>query len=552
MVYSGIFLFQLFNMKKLSYLLLCMLLIQACQPEVVLPGGIYGTVLDKITGEPIRNAKVRLSPGSKTTIVGSNGTFEFINLDAGQYTVGIEAAGYEYNSKTVTVVSGENTTCDFHLEKVIIDQVVDITPSSLNFGTTQDQLSVTITNKGTEETSWSLNLGSNAWLSASPTSGNIAAGKTQTIVFSVNRTSMTKDESAVVGLSAFGNSYPLTISCEINKGKLNVTPTVLDFGEDQSELSFTIKNIGNAAMPWSVTGLSASCLSLSELSGSIAMGASKVVKLTLDRSLLDSDLSTSFIVSDGSTEQEIQVSATKKVLRPIMNVSPTVLDFGDSSTSKTVTISNSGTANLDWSLMDATNPCLTFSDYSGSVAPGGKQTVTITLDRAAMAANLNVVVKVSDGTNTQSITIKATYVYVEDYSSAVIQSFDNRLKCDIISCRRNGSKVEFKFKLTSVGFGDISQFTLIANSGSYTIIYDNLGNQYEKQAMSLGNQSDSGYGNVRVPLIEYVGCNGSISIENVPTDAETLQIKLCVSGYDPAKGNLFTNEHISIKNLPIY
>ena len=151
-----------------------------------------------------------------------------------------------------------------------------------------------------------------------------------------------------------------------------------------------------------------------------------------------------------------------------------------------------------------------------------------------------------------NIKIQMTKTVVEDYSSAIVESFDNKLKCDIISCRRSGSKVEFKFKFTSVGFGDISQFTLLGSYGDYTIIYDNLGNQYEKQAMSLGNQSDNGYGSVRVPLLEYVGCNGSISIENVPANAETLTIKLCVSGYDPATGNLFTYEHISIRNLPIY
>ena len=558
MVYSGIFLFQLFNMKRLSYLLLllCMLLVQACQPEVVLPGGIYGTALDKITGEPIRNAEVRLSPGSKTTIVGSNGTFEFINLDAGQYTVGIEAAGYEYNSKTVTVVSGENTTCDFHLEKVIIDQVVDITPSSLNFGTTQNQLSITITNKGAEETSWSLDLGSCQWLSANPISGQIGAGKTQAIIFSVDRSLLQKDETAVVTLSAFGNSYPINVSCAIvqNKGVMNVSPTVLSFGEDTNEMSFTIKNLGNANLNWYTQGLSASCLSLSENNGTLASGASKVIRVSLNRNLLTGDLSTSFIVSDGSTEQEIQVSATKKVLRPIMNVSPTVLDFGDSSTSKTFTISNSGTANLDWSLQDASNPCLTFSDYSGSVVPGGKQTVTITLNRAAMAANLNAVVKVSDGTNTQSITIKATYVYVEDYSSAIVESFDNRFKCDIISCKRNGSKVEFKFKLTSIGLGDV-EVTIFGNQGNSnsTIIADNLGTQYAGSVLTLGTQSNSSYTNgyVKSPLLEYVPINGSATIPGVPSSATSLHIKLNVSVW--SNGNYIANsDWIKISNLPIY
>ena len=532
-------------------------LFQSCDSkDKEITGGIYGTALDKITGEPIRNAEVRLSPGSKTTIVGSNGTFEFINLDAGQYTVGIEAAGYEYNSKTVTVVSGENTTCDFHLEKVIIDQVVDITPSSLNFGTTQNQLSITITNKGAEETSWSLDLGSCQWLSANPISGQIGAGKTQAIIFSVDRSLLQKDETAVVTLSAFGNSYPINVSCAIvqNKGVMNVSPTVLSFGEDTNEMSFTIKNLGNANLNWYTQGLSASCLSLSENNGTLASGASKVIRVSLNRNLLTSDLSTSFIVSDGSTEQEIQVSATKKVLRPIMNVSPTVLDFGDSSTSKTFTISNSGTANLDWSLLDASNPCLTFSDHSGSIAPGGKQTVKITLDRAAMAANLNAVVKVSDGTNTQSITIKATYVYVEDYSSAIVESFDNRFKCDIISCKRNGSKVEFKFKLTSIGLGDV-EVTIFGNQGNSnsTIIADNLGTQYAGSVLTLGTQSNSSYTNgyVKSPLLEYVPINGSATIPGVPSSATSLHIKLNVSVW--SNGNYIANsDWIKISNLPIY
>ena len=298
-------------MKKTIYLFFALCLFvsiwQAC--ELITTGGIYGTVLDKESGEPISNAEITLTPSGKTAVVGSNGTFEFVDLEEGIYSVNVEADGYDHNSKTAKVMRGENTTCDFHLIKTVVNQELLLTPTSLNFGTTQNQLSVTITNKGTEETIWSLNLGNNAWFSATPTTGRIAAGKTQTIVFSVNRTLITKDESAIVSLSAFGNSYPLTISCESNKGKLNVTHTVLNFGKNLSELSFSIKNIGKANMTWSVKGLTSPCLSLSEQSGNLAVGASKVVKLTLDRSLLDSDLSTSFFVQDGFTEQEIQVLA---------------------------------------------------------------------------------------------------------------------------------------------------------------------------------------------------------------------------------------------------
>ena len=300
-------------MKRILFflsVLFAVVLWQGCEEKVVL-GSIYGVVTDRSTGEPIRNAEITLSPSNKTTIVGNSGTFEFVNLEPGQYSVAIEADGYQYNNKMVVVQSGESATCDFHLDKIVVDEKLEITPSSLNFGSTQNQMSITITNRGAEETSWSLDLGSNKWLSATPVSGRIGANKTQTIVFKVDRSLMDKDETAVVSLSAFGNSYPLTISCAIkqNKGILNVSPTILDFGVEATEMSFTIKNIGDASLSWYIRDLFSLDLTLSEESGDLEAGSSKIVKVLLDREWLTKDLSTSFIVSDGSTEQEIKVLA---------------------------------------------------------------------------------------------------------------------------------------------------------------------------------------------------------------------------------------------------
>ena len=521
---------------------------QSCQPNVELPGGIYGTVLDKGSGEPIRNAEITLNPGGKTTVVGSNGTYEFVNLEAGMYTVNVQADGYDHNSKTANVVNGESTACDFHLTKTIINQDLEITPTSLNFGTTQNQLSVTITNRGTEETAWSLNLGNNAWLSATPKSGNIGARKTQTIVFSVNRTLMTKAESAVVSLAAFGNSYPLTISCEISKGQLSITPTILNFGEESSEQTFTIKNMGNAAITWRAKDLSVTCLSLSDMGGTLAVSASKVVKLTLDRTALTSDLSTSFTIVDGFTEQEVQVSATKKVLHPIMNVTPSILDFGDSSTSKTFTISNSGSADLHWSLTNASNECLSYSTTSGTISPAGSTTVTVTLNRAAMHTDLNTSIGVSDGTNSQSITIKATYVYVEDYSSATIESCSSDVKAEIISCKRNGSNVVFTYKLTNSGLGDVNiQIKPAENYTGASVIFDDLGNSYNRQYMTFRNQGNAYSNAIGVAFPEDVPCTGTVTVQNVPDEATKLTVKLGV-WINQTLGNTY----ISFKNVQIY
>ena len=541
-------------MKKTICLLFSIALLcgiyQACTPNVELPGGIYGTVLDKESGEPIRNAEITLNPGGKTTVVGSNGTYEFVNLEAGMYTVNVQADGYDHNSKTANVVNGESSACDFHLTKTIVNQDLEIAPTSLNFGTTQNQLSVTITNRGTEETAWSLDLGACKWLSATPVSGRIGAGKTQAIIFSVDRSLLQKDETAVVTISAFGNSYPMNISCAIvqNKGVMTVSPTVLSFGEEANEMNFTIKNLGNANLNWYTQGLSASCLSLSESNGTLTSGASKVVKVLLDRSLMSEDLSTSFVVSDGNTDQEILVMATKKVLHPIMNVSPTVLDFGDSSTSKTFTISNSGSADLNWSLTNASNECLSYSTTSGTISPAGSTTVTVTLNRAAMHTDLNTSIGVSDGTNSQSITIKATYVYVEDYSSATIESCSSDVKAEIISCKRNGSNVVFTYKLTNSGLGDVNiQIKPAENYTGASVIFDDLGNSYNRQYMTFRNQGNAYSNAIGVAFPEDVPCTGTVTVQNVPDEATKLTVKLGV-WINQTLGNTY----ISFKNVPIY
>lgn len=541
-------------MKKTIYLLFSIALLcgiyQACTPNVELPGGIYGTVLDKESGEPIRNAEITLNPGGKTTVVGSNGTYEFVNLEAGMYTVNVQADGYDHNSKTANVVNGESTACDFHLTKTIINQDLEITPTSLNFGTTQNQLSATITNRGTEETAWSLDLGACKWLSATPVSGRIGAGKTQAIIFSVDRSLLQKDETAVVTLSAFGNSYPMNVSCAIvqNKGVMNVSPTVLSFGEDTNEMSFTIKNLGNANLNWYTQGLSASCLSLSESNGTLTSGASKVVKVLLDRSLMSEDLSTSFVVSDGNTDQEILVMATKKVQRPMMSITPTFLDFGENSTSKTFTISNSGNADLHWSLTNANNDCLNYSATSGTINPAGSTTVTVTLNRAVMHTDLNTSIAVSDGNSTQSVTIKATYVYVEDYSSAIVESCDNNLKAEIVSCKRNGTAVVFTYKLTNTGLGDVNiQIKPAESYTNATIIMDNLGNSYFRQYMTFRDQGNAYSNTIGVAFPEDVPCTGTVMVQNVPDEATNLTVKLGV-WINQTLGNTY----ISFKNVPIY
>ena len=284
--------------------------------ETPIFGDVYGIVSDVRSGAPVSNAEVILSPGNRTTVSGSDGHFEFSKLEAGQYKISVEANDYVSNYRQVTVIPGQRVSCDIHLTQVQANNIFKITPSNLNFGSTQTQMSVTISNESTRSTSWNLDLGNNsAWLSATPTSGNIEAGKTQSIVFSVDRSKISEDKSAIVSLSALGNTYTIAVQCaavQQETSYMTVEPVNLDFGKDSTEEIIRIKNTGVSAINWTISGIADNCLSVSETSGTIQPANAKVVAVNVDRSKVSKDITTSFKVSDGIADQVVNVTIKAK------------------------------------------------------------------------------------------------------------------------------------------------------------------------------------------------------------------------------------------------
>ena len=80
-------------------------------------GSISGTVIDVDTHDPVQSATVTLSPSGYNTYTGDDGRFEFIDLDARQYTVTVQKTGYVTNRKTVTTIAGGNVDISITLQK---------------------------------------------------------------------------------------------------------------------------------------------------------------------------------------------------------------------------------------------------------------------------------------------------------------------------------------------------------------------------------------------------------------------------------------------------
>ena len=234
--------------------------------------------------------------------------------------------------------------------------------------------------------------------------------QTQSIVFTVNRDKLSETKNVKVTLSAFGNSYTISVSCAplSAKSEMAITPTSIDFGDTDNEKNITIKNTGNAPLTWNISGITEESISVSETEGTVESEGSKVIKVKLDRTKLNNNLNTSFVISDGIKEQTVTVKATKVEEKAEMKIEPTLLDFGHSSTELSLTVSNTGKAELKYTVSGISANYITVSPMEGNVAAGGNQVLQVKLDRETMPENANTTFIISDGTNQESITVKAT------------------------------------------------------------------------------------------------------------------------------------------------
>lgn len=378
-----------------------------------------GVVTDAINGtQPLSGVQVSILPNGTSTNTGSDGKFSFPQLEAGEYKIQFIKEGYETNTKSVTVVPGQVTNADIQLTAVKQDALIQITPSTLNFGTTQTELSVKIQNNGNTSTDWNLDLGSHTWLKANPAAGQIEAGKQQSIIFTVDRDKITEVQTVIIKLSAFGNSFPINVSCAPKNAQsyMSVEPEILDFGNDLQELPLTIKNAGTTSLNWTIADPTESAITLSENSGSIPSQGSKVVKVFLNRSNGAVNINTTLILSDGIKEQTVQIVSGTESQTGIMKIEPESLDFGKDLDEISFTISNIGKSELHWNAGEIKENCLSVTPMEGKLATGESQTVKVVLDRNKMKEELNTVLTISDENTQKNISITAQ----KDSSSLIV------------------------------------------------------------------------------------------------------------------------------------
>lgn len=186
---------------KYPILFCCLLGLWGCSSdstEEANTGNIAGSVSDQTTGEPVATVSVTLSPGGKSTVTGSDGSFSFVDLEPEDYTIDIRKEGYNPNSSRIRVTAGQQSQAHLLIER--IPAIVTADRTELDFGSDCGVmlLSFNIVNNYYANLEWEV-VSSCGWIkNILPPKGSLSHGQTGTIVVQIGREGLQDGDNKTV------------------------------------------------------------------------------------------------------------------------------------------------------------------------------------------------------------------------------------------------------------------------------------------------------------------------------------------------------------------
>lgn len=97
----------------------CLLTVLGCSEEdtidVILYGSVKGKVIDKVSGDPLKNVKITTNPASTTVLTDTLGEFKIDKIAVGDYSVQAEITGYSASFEAVSITEGDTPEVSFEL-----------------------------------------------------------------------------------------------------------------------------------------------------------------------------------------------------------------------------------------------------------------------------------------------------------------------------------------------------------------------------------------------------------------------------------------------------
>ena len=284
---------------------------------------------------------------------------------------------------------------------VVAAPQLEVSPDFIDFGGSATMRTFQIRNTGGGTLEWDVLPPLSNWLTVNPSSGETPAGQSDTVTLRIDRSGLapgTQVGPVLVQLASNAGSAIVTVQAMVQY--FFVDPTVLDFGALINELPFTIRNTSaEDDIHWTINAASLpawATLTPSEFAGTLTPGQEGAILVSIDRALAGTGSVTGEIrfSSDGGQET---VLLSVQGPQPVLYVNPTTFDFGSSKTQDALTVENTGSGTLEWTIEEGIGtggeftaqdlPWLNLSAMSGEALSNEMDSVTLQVDRSQVSQN---------------------------------------------------------------------------------------------------------------------------------------------------------------------
>lgn len=299
-------------MKKI--LLLTVLLVasqlvfQGCsKDELDTTGSVAGVITDAETNRPLLGVTVTLSPSGRSFTTGDDGRYQFLDMALGKYVVQAVKAGYASEQRSVEILAGETSSLDIPLRSSA--PKLELSSQTLDFGNDATTLTLDIRNTGLAELTWQVSEDI-PWLSCQPVSGTTSAGKSSSVIVTVDRSSLGRGSyTQTIAVASNGGSQNVRVTMTVADAlPIEVTPEVLDFGTTTTSLQVKMTNpdTGRTMVAYTITA-SNNWIHPEKTKGQFTY--TETINVTVDRSsLAEGNYKGSLTISVDGQEKEIPVT----------------------------------------------------------------------------------------------------------------------------------------------------------------------------------------------------------------------------------------------------
>jgi hypothetical protein len=210
-------------------------------------GTIYGEVTDKVTGVRLSDANVILRPLGTATLTGSQGRYEFTNVEAGTYFLTVTKAGYSdlIDDFEINIKANSSIPRDVQIEKLpeslrlVNADGKDI--DGLYFGNTYTSRSFIIFNASTSTLNWEI-INDKEWITIDKLTGTLTPGGQESILVTIDPSQLGDGTSITVKSNLVSRDLDIAVfqpsssSSQIQSSSsgVNATPSSSSGGEISS------------------------------------------------------------------------------------------------------------------------------------------------------------------------------------------------------------------------------------------------------------------------------------------------------------------------------